>query len=55
VLITATDKLTTVCSYVNNGPQTLNYGESWDNETCFSAMYLAPNDGQSLFTGVSGP
>jgi len=52
VFITATDKLTVECSYVNNGPQTLHYGESWDNENCFSAMYLAPSAGQSLYSGI---
>jgi len=47
------DTLNVLCSYINTGSQTLNYGESWDNETCFSAMYLAPSAGQSLFAGVN--
>jgi hypothetical protein len=51
VSIAVQDELTIVCSYVNTGPATLNYGESWNNETCFSAMYLAPSAGQSLFAG----
>jgi hypothetical protein len=47
------DTLNVLCSYINTGSQTVNYGESWDNETCFSAMYLAPSAGQSLFAGVN--
>jgi hypothetical protein len=46
------DTLNVVCSYINTGSGTVNYGEAWDNETCFSAMYLAPSAGQSLFGGV---
>jgi hypothetical protein len=46
------DTLNVLCSYINSGSQTVNYGESWDNETCFSAMYLAPSAGQSIFAGV---
>lgn len=54
VFITAADKLTILCSYVNSGTLTLTYGESWENETCFSAMYLAPSAGQSVFAGAGG-
>jgi hypothetical protein len=53
VFLHSGDRLQVVCSYINSGSQTATYGESWDNETCFSAMYLAPDAGQSLFTGVN--
>lgn len=47
------DTVYTVCSYINTGSRTANYGEAWaDNENCFSAMYLAPSAGQTLFSGV---
>lgn len=39
------------CSYINNGPQAVIYGDSWDDETCFSAMYLAPSAGQTWSVG----
>lgn len=54
VFITTSDTLQTVCSYVNNGSGVLNYGESWNNESCFSAAYLAPSAGQSVFFGAIG-
>jgi len=54
VPITASDNLIILCSYINNGSQTLSYGESWDNESCFAAMYLAPSAGQSVFAGAMG-
>lgn len=34
--------LRTVCSYVNNSGSTVNYGESANNESCFSAVYRYP-------------
>lgn len=53
VFIHGGDALQVVCSYINNGPRNISYGESWDQENCFSGMYLAPRAGQSLFVGVS--
>jgi hypothetical protein len=53
VFLHAGDTVYTVCSYINTGSRTANYGEAWaDNENCFSAMYLAPSAGQTLFSGV---
>jgi hypothetical protein len=36
------DKVLTRCSYVNTGSHTEQYGESSQNESCFSAMYRYP-------------
>jgi hypothetical protein len=45
------DTVVIVCSYINTGTQTENYGEGWSKENCFSGMYLAPSAGQSVYAG----
>jgi hypothetical protein len=49
VLIHMDDKIVTQCSYVNNSGQTETYGESSNNESCFSAIYRYPVSTASNF------
>lgn len=42
IAINVGDRLETVCSYVNTGTGTLNYGEYSHNESCFAAIYRYP-------------
>lgn len=47
IQINSGDRLNTVCSYVNTGAGTLNYGESAENESCFAAIYRYPTSATS--------
>jgi len=49
VLIHMGDRITTQCSYINTGGQTETYGESVNNESCFSATYRYPISTASNF------
>jgi len=46
--------LRTVCSYVNTSGTTKAYGESADNESCFSALYRYPLSTGALFSCAEG-
>lgn len=46
--------LRTVCSYVNNSGTTMTYGESANNESCFSAVYRYPLSVSPLFSCAEG-
>ncbi len=49
------DRIRTVCSYINIGPGTLNFGESYHNESCFAAVYRYPTSAtSSLFDCANG-
>jgi hypothetical protein len=52
--IPAGANLRTVCSYVNNSGTTMNYGESTNNESCFSAVYRYPLSVGQLFSCAEG-
>jgi len=55
IAITLGHRLSTLCSYVNTGPATLTYGESAENESCFSAIYRYPTSAtSSLYDCASG-
>lgn len=46
--------LRTVCSYVNTSGTTIAYGESVNNESCFSAIYRYPVSTGQLFSCAEG-
>jgi hypothetical protein len=48
-LIHAGSRIMTLCSYINHGAQTEMYGESAENESCFSAIYRYPVSTASNF------
>jgi hypothetical protein len=45
------DKITTFCTYNNNTGHTVTFGESTNNEMCFSSTYYYPADGASFICG----
>ena len=51
-LIHAGDVVGVTCTYVNNGPMPLTFGDSSDSEMCFTGIYKYPAGG-SLFGCVS--
>jgi Bacterial Ig-like domain len=50
----AQTKVSTVCTYVNNGTTAVTFGESASNELCFSAVYATPSNDTLVTAGLDG-
>jgi hypothetical protein len=54
VFASATMHITTSCSYLNNGPDKIVFGESQYDELCLTAIYAAPSYDEAFPAGFDG-
>lgn len=54
VFASASTHLYVACSYVNNGPDAIGFGESASDEICLSALYTTPSYDESFPSGFDG-